>query len=152
MRGITEKRLKSCLKNRVSLNMETIVRFLITGTVAFSLTACGGGGGGGSSSTPTPTPTPTPTETITKDYTNEGHDLTGGNFVVAGTVSGDKKNLVGITATNANVESKATITLTGDGAVGIHGKSTATLSRETEKYQIENSGKINLSGKNATGM
>ncbi|MGL6166659.1 MAG: hypothetical protein ACRC0Y_00060, partial [Fusobacteriaceae bacterium] len=54
MRGITEKRLKSCLKNRVSLNMETIVRFLITGTVAFSLTACGGGGGGGSSSNSEP--------------------------------------------------------------------------------------------------
>ncbi|MGL6118991.1 MAG: hypothetical protein ACRC0V_00640, partial [Fusobacteriaceae bacterium] len=54
MRGITEKRLKSCLKNRVSLNIETIVRFLITGTVAFSLTACGGGGGGGSSSNSEP--------------------------------------------------------------------------------------------------
>ncbi|MGL5099717.1 MAG: hypothetical protein ACRC6B_06745, partial [Fusobacteriaceae bacterium] len=157
--GNEERILKRYLKKKMSFNQESVVKFLITGLIGITLTACGGGGGGGSSSTPAPTPPsiekpeePAPTETITKDYEDEGHDLTGGNFVVAGTVSGDKENLVGITATNANVESKATITLTGDGAVGIDGKSITTLSKEVEKYQIENSDKINLSGKNATGM
>ncbi|MDX8335602.1 hypothetical protein [Candidatus Cetobacterium colombiensis] len=45
-----EKSLKRYLKNHVSLNLETMVKFLITGMVGFSLTACGGGGGGGGSS------------------------------------------------------------------------------------------------------
>ncbi|MGL5203404.1 autotransporter domain-containing protein [Cetobacterium sp.] len=48
--GNEEKGLKRYLKNHISLNLETMVKFLITGTVAISLTACGGGGGGGSSS------------------------------------------------------------------------------------------------------
>ena len=50
-----EKSLKRYLKNHISLNIETMVKFLITGTIAISLTACGGGGGGGSdSSNPVP--------------------------------------------------------------------------------------------------
>ena len=50
-----EKSLKRYLKNHISLNIETMVKFLITGTIAISLTACGGGGGGGSdSSDPVP--------------------------------------------------------------------------------------------------
>ena len=50
-----EKSLKRYLKNHISLNVETMVKFLITGTIAISLTACGGGGGGGSdSSNPVP--------------------------------------------------------------------------------------------------
>ncbi|MCQ8213736.1 hypothetical protein NON08_14640 [Cetobacterium somerae] len=44
-----EKNLKRYLKNHISLNLETMVKFLITGMIGFSLTACGGGGGGGSS-------------------------------------------------------------------------------------------------------
>ena len=50
-----EKSLKRYLKNHISLNIETMVKFLITGIIAISLTACGGGGGGGSdSSDPVP--------------------------------------------------------------------------------------------------
>ncbi|MGL4998163.1 MAG: hypothetical protein ACRC5T_04280, partial [Cetobacterium sp.] len=131
-----------------------MVKFLITGLIGITLTACGGGGGGGSSSTPAPPivkpeePAPTPIETITKDYKNEGHDLTGGNFVVAGTVSGEKENLVGITATNANVESKATITLTGDNSIGILGTSSGTKS----SYSVINNGELSISGNNSKAI
>ena len=45
-----ENIFKSCLKRKVKFTASTFIKFLITGTVAFSLTACGGGGGGGSSS------------------------------------------------------------------------------------------------------
>lgn len=39
-----EKCLKRFLKRKLSFNVETLVKFLITGTLAFSVTACGGGG------------------------------------------------------------------------------------------------------------
>lgn len=45
-----ESIFKSCLKRKVKFTTSTFVKFLITGTVALSLTACGGGGGGGGSS------------------------------------------------------------------------------------------------------
>lgn len=46
-----EKNLKRYLKNKISLNENTIVKILITGTLAFTLTACGGGGGSSSQGT-----------------------------------------------------------------------------------------------------
>lgn len=45
-----ESIFKSCLKRKVKFTASTFVKFLITGTVALSLTACGGGGGDGGSS------------------------------------------------------------------------------------------------------
>lgn len=45
-----ESIFKSCLKRKVKFTASTFVKFLITGTVVLSLTACGGGGGGGGSS------------------------------------------------------------------------------------------------------
>ena len=50
MMGLEENIFKSCLKRKVKFTASTFVKFLITGTVALSLTACGGGGGGGGSS------------------------------------------------------------------------------------------------------
>lgn len=75
-----EKKFKSYLKKKVSFDLQTLVKFLITGVVAVSVTACGGGGGGGGSSTSTPS-NPidknigNKTESITtenKTYINEG--------------------------------------------------------------------------------
>lgn len=43
-----ESIFKSCLKRKVKFTVSTFVKFLITGTVALSLTACGGGGGSSS--------------------------------------------------------------------------------------------------------
>ena len=45
-----EKKVKRFIKRKVSYNFDTIVKFLITGTLAISITACGGGGGGGGGS------------------------------------------------------------------------------------------------------
>lgn len=50
MRELNEKLFKGCIKRKISFTASTFVKFLITGTVALSLTACGGGGGGGGSS------------------------------------------------------------------------------------------------------
>ncbi len=50
MRKLEENIFKSCLKGKVKFTTSALVKFLITGTVALSLTACGGGGGGSSSS------------------------------------------------------------------------------------------------------
>ena len=50
MRELNENLFKGCIKRKISFTASTFVKFLITGTVAISLTACGGGGGGGGSS------------------------------------------------------------------------------------------------------
>lgn len=50
-----ESIFKSCLKRKVKFTVSTFVKFLITGTVALSLTACGGGGGSSSWKAPTQT-------------------------------------------------------------------------------------------------
>ena len=58
-----EKSLKRFLKRKVSVNESVVVKFLITGLIGATLTACGGGGGGGSSSggvTPLPPVEPKP--------------------------------------------------------------------------------------------
>ena len=54
MREFNENLFKSCIKGKVKFSTSTFVKFLITGTIALSLTACGGGGGGGGSSSVTP--------------------------------------------------------------------------------------------------
>lgn len=50
MRKLNENLFKGCIKRKISFTASTFIKFLITGTVAISLTACGGGGGGGGSS------------------------------------------------------------------------------------------------------
>ncbi|MGL4656701.1 MAG: hypothetical protein ACRCWM_12605, partial [Sarcina sp.] len=118
-----EKSIKRYLKNQISLNLETIVKFLITGVIGISLTACGGGGGGGSSSDSKPPvvgpedPKPEPpveppiVEEVEVNKNNEGHTINGKDTNISGVIKGDatSKNIVGITAKNSNVESKATI-------------------------------------------
>lgn len=73
-----EKFLKASLKKRISFNLQTLIKFLITGVVAVFVTACGGGGGGSSASTPSnpiDKNTGNITESVTaedKTYINEG--------------------------------------------------------------------------------
>ena len=54
MKNFNENLFKSCIKGKVKFSTSTFVKFLITGTIALSLTACGGGGGGGGSSSVVP--------------------------------------------------------------------------------------------------
>lgn len=143
-----EKNLKRYLKNKISLNENTVVKILITGTLAFTLTACGGGG---SSQETANTQSPSEdikTEVINKK--NEGYQVVGKDIKIEGTITGDSsvKSLVGITAKNSNVESYAKINLTGEEAIGISG----TTDGKRAVYTIKNNGKISLSGKNSIGM
>ena len=143
-----EKNLKRYLKNKVSLNENTVVKILITGTLAFTLTACGGGG---SSQETANTQSPSEdikTEVINKK--NEGYQVVGKDIKIEGTITGDSsvKSLVGITAKNSNVKSYAKINLTGEKAIGISG----TTDGKRAVYTIKNNGNISLSGKNSIGM
>lgn len=54
MKNFNENLFKSCIKGKIKFSTSTFVKFLITGTIALSLTACGGGGGGGGSSSVVP--------------------------------------------------------------------------------------------------
>ncbi|MEG0514375.1 MAG: hypothetical protein RR523_01950 [Cetobacterium sp.] len=155
-----EKSIKRYLKNHISLNLETIVKFLITGVIGISLTACGGGGGGGSSSDSKPPvvgpedPKPPIVEEVEVNKNNEGHIINGKDTNVSGVIKGDatSKNIVGITAKNSNVESKATINLSGDGSVGMHGTTDLSAASTRANYSIKNSGTIEISGKNSVGI
>lgn len=152
-----EKNLKRYLKNKISLNENTIVKILITGTLAFTLTACGGGGGSSSQGTigapGIESPDEKPEEDIkteTIDKKNEGYEVVGKDVKIEGTITGDTsaKSLTGITAKNSNVESHAEITLASEGAIGISG----TTDGKRAVYTIKNNGNISLSGKESIGM
>lgn len=153
-----EKCLKRYLKNKISLNTETVVKFLITGMVLGSLTACGGGGGGGNSSNPVPPvvdqeppiPEPPLVEEVEINKNNEGHSIVGENVKVSGTIKADTNstNLIGIKAENSNVESNANVILNGDGNIGIYG----TTRNARSLYSIKNTGTIEVTGKNSIGM
>ena len=143
-----EKSLKRHLKNKISLNTETVVKFLITGMVLGSLTGCGGSGGGGSSDNPKPE-SPV-VEKVEVNKNNEGHSIVGKNVKISGTIKADTNstNLIGIKAENSNVESNANIILNGDGNIGIYGTTRNTRSL----YSIKNTGIIEVTSKNSIGM
>ena len=152
-----EKNLKRYLKNKVSLNENTVVKILITGTLAFTLTACGGGGGSSSQgiigAPGIKSPDEKPEEDIkteTIDKKNEGYEVVGKDVKIEGTITGDTsaKSLTGITAKNSNVESHAEITLASEGSIGISG----TTDGKRAVYTIKNNGNISLSGKKSIGM
>lgn len=139
-----EKSLKRYLKNHISLNVETMVKFLITGMVGVSLTACGGGGGGGSSSNVV-----NPGE-VNKN--NETHVVTNSNSVITGTLNGTQDGFTALKAVNSTIENKATISVTGDGSIGIHGTIDAALFSARVNDVVTNSGTISVSGHKSVGM
>lgn len=176
-----ERSLKRYLKNHISLNTETMVKFLITGTVALSLTACGGGGGGGNLTNPIPPvvgpeepkpeppqppvvgpeePKPEPPQPPIKpeevvenvNKTNETHEISNKNITVQGSIKGDgnTSNFVGIKAINSTVDSKATIDIVGEGAIGLYGTTSGV--RTAILPEVTNSGNISITGKNAIGL
>ena len=158
-----EKNLKRYLKNYISLNVETIVKFLITGMIGFSLTACGGGGGGSSSDSkppvvgpedpkPEPPVTPPVAEEVEVNKNNETHEVKNSSSVITGTISGTKNNFTALKAVNSTVENKAIISVTGDSAVGIHGTTDTALFSTRANHVVTNSGVISMSGHEAIGM
>ena len=105
-----ESIFKSCLKRKVKFTASTFVKFLITGTVALSLTACGGGGGGSSSSggnSGNNTPAPiTKEEVIVK----EGENYTNTSEInLTEKAQSDGKGVAGISGKNSTITNNATI-------------------------------------------
>lgn len=99
-----EKQIRSFFKKKVSFNSQTLVKFLITGIIGLSVTACGGGGGS-SSSTNISTQKPILIQsqnssgnlmTLNQNYTNEG-EITLVN------------NLIGIIGSNSDIINKGNI-------------------------------------------
>ncbi|MGL5369076.1 MAG: autotransporter domain-containing protein [Cetobacterium somerae] len=144
-----ENILKRFLKNKISLNVETMIKFLITGTVAFSLTGCGGGGGGSSNTTPPINPG---VEQVEVNKNNETHEVKSSNSVITGTINGSRDNFTGLRAINSTVESKATISVGGNRVIGVHGTTNTSLLTSRVNHVVTNSGNISVSGHESTGM
>ena len=103
-------KLKRYLKNNVSLNIETLVKCLITGIIWVSLTACGGRGGWGGSSDskppvvgpedpkPEPPVTPPVVEETEVNKNNETHEVTNSNSIITGTIAGTQDGFTALKA------------------------------------------------------
>lgn len=115
MMGLEENVFKSCIKRKVKFTASTFVKFLITGTVALSLTACGGGGGGGGSSSSGGNTGGTIEKPLTENTQNSQETLVTENetFKNKGNVdlTGNKTedSVVGIVGKNSNILNEAEI-------------------------------------------
>lgn len=166
---LEENLFKSCLKRRVTFTTSTLVKFLITGMVALSLTACGGGGGGSSSSGGNiQKPTVENNKTSEKGLTTENE-----NFINKGKVdlTGNKTNdsVVGIVGKDSYITNEAEIKINdisknnskillnserGKDILNVfqeQGKSFAIFA-EGGKVTNDKEGKLNITGDNVTGI
>lgn len=173
MRELNENLFKGCIKRKVKFSTSTFVKFLITGTIALSLTACGGGGGGGGSSSVTPPIIDKPEEKPEVNQTENSN----GNLI---TVNQKFKNKGDITLTDNSVGiigSNSDITNDGDISISnlttLSNNSYPEIEFETslaknyykilqemgvkagiisEKGNVVNSGNINLTGNESWGI
>lgn len=173
MREFNENLFKSCIKGKVKFSTSTFVKFLITGTIALSLTACGGGGGGSGSSSVTPPIIDKPEEKPEVNQTENSN----GNLI---TVNQKFKNKGDITLTDNSVGiigSNSDITNDGDISISnlntLSNNSYPEIEFETslaknyykilqemgvkagiisEKGNIVNNGNINLTGNESWGI
>lgn len=169
---LEENLFKSCLKRRVTFTTSTLVKFLITGTVALSLTACGGGGGGSSSSGENGGVIEKPFEENKTDRTDT-IETNNQNFINKGNIdlTGNKKDdsVVGIVGKNSNITNKSEIKIndisTNNSKVLLsseignnilnefrkQGKSFAIFA-EGGKIINEKEGKLNITGDSVSGI
>ena len=161
-----ESIFKSCLKRKVKFTASTFVKFLITGTVALSLTACGGGGGGGGSSSSGGNGGGT---TLQDKYVEKefGSDKTISEKMDLSSVNAD--SVIGILAHNSNIKNETEITindksngskimaLSSDEAKNVldfyqkNGESFAIFSDGGSVVNTAN-GKLNITGDKVTGI
>lgn len=160
-----ESIFKSCLKRKVKFTASTFVKFLITGTVALSLTACGGGGGGGgSSSGGNGGGTTLQDKYVEKEF---GSDKTISEKMDLSSVNAD--SVIGILAHNSNIKNETEITindksngskimaLSSDEAKNVldfyqkNGESFAIFSDGGSVINTAN-GKLNITGDKVTGI
>lgn len=161
-----ESIFKSCLKRKVKFTASTFVKFLITGTVALSLTACGGGGGGGGSSSSGGNGGGT---TLQDKYVEKefGSDKTISEKMDLSSINAD--SVIGILAHNSNIKNETEITindksngskimaLSSDEAKNVldfyqkNGESFAIFSDGGSVVNTAN-GKLNITGDKVTGI
>ena len=170
-----EKSLKRFLKRKVSVNESVVVKFLITGLIGATLTACGGGGGGGSSSGGVTPPKPENSINVNEVFgkteitdkkeiilVGEKTDSTISNKPAISaknsTVTNEAnlnlsgKKVTAISGVNSNIINKANITLNGEGATALKGETDTVLKNKALEISIQNNGNITLNGKNQTGI
>lgn len=161
-----ESIFKSCLKRKVKFTASTFVKFLITGTVALSLTACGGGGGDGGSSSSGGNGGGT---TLQDKYVEKefGSDKTISEKMDLSSINAD--SVIGILAHNSNIKNETEITindksngskimaLSSDEAKNVldfyqkNGESFAIFSDGGSVVNTAN-GKLNITGDKVTGI
>ena len=151
-----EKSLKRFLKRKISVNESVVVKFLITGLIGATLTACGGGGGGGSSSggvTPLPPVEPKPPivepekPQVSKPVENVlGSEINGENVVIQGngkenSFSESGKSAISV-VNNSKVTNESNLTVSGENATAISAVNST----------VDNKANITLSGEGATAL
>lgn len=124
-----EKRLKAFLKHKVSFDMQTLVKFLITGVVAISVTACGGGGGGSSDSAQQK-----PTVILDKD--SIGNLITANEkYINQGNITLSNSS-IGIIGTNSDIVNKGNISFGNINYFRINEKDYPEINFETSLAKI----------------
>lgn len=172
-----EKSLKRFLKRKVSVNESVVVKFLITGLIGATLTACGGGGGGGGSSSGGVTPLPKPENSMNVSDVFGKNEITNKEDIVLigektdsnisnkpaisvknSTITNEAKlslsgeKVTAISGMNSTIINKANITLHGEGATALKGEVNTVLRNKALEISIQNNGNISLEGKNQTGI
>ena len=154
-----EKSLKRFLKRKVSVNESVVVKFLITGLIGATLTACGGGGGGGGSSsggvTPLPPVEPKPpivepekpqVSKPVEDLVLGNTEINGENVVIQGngkenSFSESGKSAISV-VNNSKVTNESNLTVSGENATAISAVNST----------VDNKANITLSGEGATAL
>ena len=154
-----EKSLKRFLKRKVSVNESVVVKFLITGLIGATLTACGGGGGGGGSSsggvTPLPPVEPKPpivepekpqVSKPVEDLVLGNTEINGENVVIQGNEKENNFSESGKSAisvvNNSKVTNESNLTVSGENATAISAVNST----------VDNKANITLSGEGATAL
>ena len=154
-----EKSLKRFLKRKVSVNESVVVKFLITGLIGTTLTACGGGGGGGGSSSGgvTPLPPVEPKPPIVKpekpqvskpveDLVLGNTEINGENVVIQGNEKENNFSESGKSAisvvNNSKVTNESNLKVSGENATAISAVNST----------VDNKANITLSGEGATAL
>ena len=166
MKNFNENLFKGCIKRKISFTASTFVKFLITGTIALSLTACGGGGGGGGSSSTLNDKTPI----IQEEDSNGNLITTNENYINKGNITLNN-NSIGIIGSNSDITNDGDISI--DTSNTLSNNSYPEIEFETslaknyykilqemgvkagiisEKGNVVNSGNINLTGNESWGI
>ena len=152
-----EKSLKRFLKRKVSVNESVVVKFLITGLIGATLTACGGGGGGSSSGGVTPLPPVEPKPPIVEpekpqvskpveDLVLGNTEINGENVVIQGNEKENNFSESGKSAisvvNNSKVTNESNLTVSGENATAISAVNST----------VDNKANITLSGEGVTAL